>query len=142
RHAGEIRDLLSDPASRERRKADVESHADHRERWPKRVPRELDQDAAELAAFVQQVVRPLELDACEALGVERGGEREPDRERQRRKISAALFEAPAEREREAAADDRRPAATAPSASGRLAFGGEQMAMNVAVRGAACKLAAG
>ena len=62
------------------------------------------------------------------------GERQPGEE------SRALLEAPAEREREAAAGDRGPGAAATAPARGLPFGGERGAMDVATRRAAQQLA--
>ena len=112
-------------------KPDVEADADHRGRRAERVAVQLDQDAADLEMAVDEVVRPLERDVPEALGFERADHGDADREREPGEEARALLEAPAEREREAAAGDRRPRAAAAAAAGRLPFGGERDAVDVA-----------
>ena len=130
-----MRDVLADRG----RQPDVETDADHRRRRAERVAVQLDQDAAELQVAMDEVVRPLERDAGEALGLERADDRDADRERQAGEEAGALLEVPAEREREAAAGDRRPAAAAPAAAGALPFGGERDAVDVAPLRAAQQL---
>ena len=100
-------------------------------RRPERVAVQFDQDAADLEVAVDEVVRPLERDVLEALGLERAHDGDADRERQPGEEAGALLELPAQREREAAAGDRRPGAPAAAASGRLPFGGQRDPVDVA-----------
>ena len=110
---------------------DVEAHADDRRRRAERIAVQLDQDAADLEVTVDEVVRPLERDVLEALGLERAHDGDADRERQPGEKPRALLELPPQREREAAAGDRGPGAPAAAASRRLPFGGERDPMDVA-----------
>ena len=80
---------------------------------------------------VDEVVRPLELDAREAFGLQRARDGDADGERQPRQEARALLEAPAERKREAAAGDRGPGAAAAAAAGGLPFGGQGDAVDIA-----------
>ena len=51
---------------------------------PERVAVELDEDAADLEVTVDEVVRPLELDAGETLALQRADDGDADRERRGR----------------------------------------------------------
>ena len=74
---------------------------------------------------MDEVVRPLERDVLEAFGLERANDGDADGERQPGEKARALLELPAQREREAAAGDRRPRAAAAAATRRLPFGGKR-----------------
>jgi hypothetical protein len=89
---------------------------------------------------IDEVVRPLELDAGQAFAFQCVHDRDSDRERQAGHESGALLVAPAQREREAAPGDGGPRATAATASSRLPFGGKQRAVDIAARGAPKELA--
>jgi hypothetical protein len=136
---GEIGDRLRDIAARAVRQPHVEADADDRSRRPERIAVQLDQDSAELQMPMDQVVRPLERDTGEALGLERPRHGNADGQREAREESGALLEAPAEREHQAAADDRGPRAPAPAASRGLPFRRQRDAVNVAARDAAHQL---
>ena len=111
-----IGDRDGDVLARGRRQPDVEADADDGRRRTERVAVQLDQDAADLEVPVDEVVRPLERDVLEALGLERANDGDADRERESGQEARALLELPAQREREAA---RR---RSPSTRGRAARG--------------------
>ena len=142
RDAREIGDRHRDVLARYRRQPDVETDADHRRRRPQRVAVHLDQDAADLEMAVDEVVRPLERDAAKALGLERARHRDADGEREPGQEPRPLLESPAERERQAAAGDRRPGPAPAAAPGGLPLGGERDAMDVALLRAAQELRRG
>src|SRR5450755_561815 len=99
----QIGDRLRDVAARGRRQTHVQADADDRQRGAERVTGYLDQNAADLAVTMDQVIRPFELDVLEAGRVQRAPQCNADRKRQAGEKTRALLEAPAQRKSETAA---------------------------------------
>ena len=89
---------------------------------------------------VDEVVRPLELDARQSFGFERTDDGDTDGQRKARNESRTLLEAPAKRERQAAAGNGGPHAATAATASRLPLGGQQRAVDIAAARAAQQLA--
>lgn len=141
RERGEVDRRLVDHVRRGA-EAQVDAETDHRMARAERVAAEFDEDAAELGATRDEIVRPLERDAVDAARGERVDRSDTDREAESGERGHAGVEALEQGQRDAAAGRRVPAPTAATAAGGLDLGeaGEQVAR--IVLGAAQQLAAG
>ena len=79
---------------------------------------------------MHEIVGPFELDTLESDRFERSRQRNTRCKRQAGEKACALFEAPCERERQAAAGDRGPSAPPPSPPRGLPFRCKQLSMDV------------
>src|SRR5205807_4831829 len=102
----------------------VEADADHRVRRAPMAAR-LDEDAAELRARGDEVVRPLESRLRRAEGVQRARHRHAGDKRQARRLARRALQAARERKRDACTRRAVPAPAAPAAARGLLLGREQ-----------------
>jgi hypothetical protein len=100
--------------------AQVQPDADHRRGRAAAARQEVDEDAGELVAMHQHVVRPFQLHAVHAQLLERARQREPGDQRQTCRRRRAGREAPQGGEGQARAFPGQPLPAAPPSSGVLA----------------------
>ena len=93
---GKITHRLRDVPLDRQGQAYVETDADDDRRRTQRVAVQFDEDSADLQMAVNEIVRPLELDAGEPFGFQCVDDRNADRQRKSSHEAGALLEAPAE----------------------------------------------
>ena len=115
---GHVRNRLIDPRRDHATAADVHADAHHHFHGPRR-PHEFDQNASELAAVEQDVVRPLQLDAGYAAVAQGLAHRQAHYQAQRADLHRRARTREAKRERDVAPERAEPSAAATPTAGKL-----------------------